>query len=852
MLKKLLIIVGIFLGLFITAAIAIPLFVDVDKYRPQIVQIANQNINGKLELGKLSLSLWGQLRVEVAGLALTDSTGRKVVSVKDAYFHIPFTSILSGSPSLTFKMIKPEVLVVSEKSGKINLMSLAKGSIISATPSQNQVAQSVTSQTNTGAPTTASGTSTQTSKSNPTSKHSGAALALPAMALTTRLGVELRNAHITYRDMKSGMDTQIKDFNFLLKDISISRPTEIEIWANIEGSQGKIFNINGPLKIAGEVKPVLSGMELDHVEIQAKADFDQLSILIPGTFEKKSGVPAHLDLALMASPFEAKIGRFALKFFNAEINVDGTVKNLSSGEGSGGPVVNLSVRSNKIDLKPWSELIPPLKEFELGGIAALEGGATGPSEKLGYHAKFTMDNLTAKAPMIKRQPKINLLVKVATDQIETFLMTLTAPGNDLKIQGKLVSFSKPKAEFLVTSSGMDLDQLIDFPKSARKGTVQAAAVSPQETSDQADENGGGVPNSKKGSTDAKGVASKEGDLDSSLDSLRKNAMLRSSAFMLTTDIRSLKAMGVNVTEIQTKAYLKGLQAGVESFGMKVFSGAIKASFSTNLEPHAPTYKLSAQAEGVDLREAVESQLQLFKNTLLGKAQVAMNVEGSSLNMDAAISNLKGSGRLRVDHATFATIDVGKMAAESIGPALDQISQKVPGVRGRKVNIPNKESKYEWISSDFTIAGGKFSAPNFMTKAEPNAGIDLRGSTVVGLKNYSLSAAWEIVDNYDVTRAKGIDTPGSPGRPLLAEKGQPVRFPIHVGGTLFQPSYSYTEVPEFLAKVALNNVTGAVTDQAKAQAQKKVTSTILESAPIKNAPPAVQNTINNLGKKLFGR
>jgi ribosomal protein L14 len=77
-------VLGALLVLILAAIIVIPLVVDVDKYRPQIIQKANEQINGKLELGKLSLSLWGKIRIQAAGLKLADSQGRTVVSVKDA------------------------------------------------------------------------------------------------------------------------------------------------------------------------------------------------------------------------------------------------------------------------------------------------------------------------------------------------------------------------------------------------------------------------------------------------------------------------------------------------------------------------------------------------------------------------------------------------------------------------------------------------------------------------------------------------------------------------------------------------------------------------------------------------
>src|SRR3954452_12995285 len=107
MTKKILMAVGGLFALLVVAIIAIPFFVEVDKYRPQIVSKANEYINGKLDIGKLSLSLWGQVKVRIDGLSLKDTSGQEVFGVKDAYFHIPFPSLLGGSPDLILVADKP-------------------------------------------------------------------------------------------------------------------------------------------------------------------------------------------------------------------------------------------------------------------------------------------------------------------------------------------------------------------------------------------------------------------------------------------------------------------------------------------------------------------------------------------------------------------------------------------------------------------------------------------------------------------------------------------------------------------------------------------------------------------------
>ena len=70
MIKKIFIFFGALVGLFVLAAILVPLFFDANKYRPQIEKLVEENVNADLELGKLQLSLWGGLHIGIEKLVL--------------------------------------------------------------------------------------------------------------------------------------------------------------------------------------------------------------------------------------------------------------------------------------------------------------------------------------------------------------------------------------------------------------------------------------------------------------------------------------------------------------------------------------------------------------------------------------------------------------------------------------------------------------------------------------------------------------------------------------------------------------------------------------------------------------
>jgi uncharacterized protein involved in outer membrane biogenesis len=803
--------VGLVLVL-VAAAVIIPLLVDVDQYRPQLTAVVNDRINGKFELGKLKLSLWGQVRVEVAGVELSDVQGRKMVAVKDAFFHLPFFSILSGSPVLTFKMDRPELNVAKDKSGKINVLTLMK----------------------------------ETPKAEPSvakEQRESKPIALPLIATRARLGVEFKDAFLTYKDELTDLTTQVKDLNVALRDISLSRPIELEVSANLDTNMGKTMTVRGPVWITGKAQANIADGKIDGADAQFKADFDQLEILMGDLFHKARGIPANAQGIFKSSAREARIERFEVRFHNVEVKTTGTISNLngsSAGQPGASPVVDLNIKSNEIALQPWSELVPMLKDFALGGSASFEASAKGSADKLNYQAHLGMKEITAKAPKLKAQPRINGTVDVVTDKVERFLVTMTAPGNDLKVEGKLVSFTKPQIEAQVTSSEMDLDQLVEFPPPKAKAERSQPVVA------------GGAPTASAPVGGAQ-VKTPVVDFDALLDPLRDNMIAGATQAKISVNMKMLKAYGVKMTDVTSQLSLRELAASIDQFQMKLFGGSIKATASTQLKPKAPTYHFNADIASLDLQQAVESQFALLKNTILGKAFLKIDGGGASFNPDPAKLNLNAKGSMKVENATFATIDVGRMTTEAINKALDRVGEKVSQAKGKSVkSLGAKESQYEFISSDFTISGGKFSAPNFVAKAAPNAGIDLKGSTIVGLTDFSVKANWEVIDTYNLTHARdlSVDVAGTQVPHLLAEGDKPVRFPVSVGCNLMAPCYSYTEVPEFLAHIALSNLTRGVEGKAKAELRKKVEEKAKELT--EKASPQVQDAIKGLGKKLFGR
>jgi uncharacterized protein involved in outer membrane biogenesis len=797
--KKILVILGSILVFLILAIATVPFFVNVDQYRSELVTRAEQSLSGKLEIGKLSLSLWGQIRVDIAGVKLTDGEGRPVLEVQSAFFKMPFSSLLSGSPKLVLSMQEPMLTMVKDKKGHMNALSLFKSSA-------------------TGAQTSGAAEAKVVAPPMP-AKKSPETMNLPGIVSRASLGVELKNAHVGYRDEATGMSTEVKDLDVKLQDISLSHKMSLEIAASLDtelkgenGAQG--LSVKGPAKITGTANPTVSAGRFDHMDLVVRVDLDQLDILMPGLFHKKAGIDAHADAAIALSSLDATIRRLDVKFFNATAESSGKITHLGEGEQ---PSVAYQLKTNAIDLRPWNELIPLLSEYQLGGSATLSLEAQGLADRLDYKVQVKILGLTAKAAHLKAEPKIDAELTIVPDKAN-LSATMKAPGSELSVIGDVISFTHPLIRFDVSSTGIDLDQLIEAPAATAPKNASATVAAPA------------------GGSEATRAPV---DYDALVAPMRENKALALASAHVNASIHSVKYQGVVLSDLTAKTSLQSLIGAINSLQFKIFGGQIKAGASIDLKPKMPDYRLNLEVSGLDLQQAVASQMKLFSNTIIGKANFDMEGTGKSLNPQAAEQNLNVKGKFKVTDATFTSIDIAKMVVDAVNGAIAKAAEKMPLLKGKSLpeKLPSGGSRYDSIASSFLIRNGSFSSPDFTAKASPSRGVDFRGATTVGIIDHSLQANWEMIDTYNLTHARdiSIDVLGGHVDHVLAQGSGPVQFPVVVSGTLLAPKFDYGPTTEYLAKVAIGNAAGALRKGA-------------ENKILNQAPPALQNAL----KGLFGQ
>lgn len=769
--KKIGIIFGSLLALILVAIVVIPFVVDVDHFRPEIERAANEQINGKLKLGKLSLSLWGKISVKIAGVELIDAGGHPLLKVAEGALNIPVFSIFSGSPLITFSMQGADLVVIRDAKGGLNWLTLMKAgqktdSAQAPAPKEKKEAEATK-------------------------------VELPSLVANARLGVELLKSKLRFDDAASQTHAVLDPITIKLHDVSLSRKTELELIAEVKTESGPDAKIVGPVKLTATLNPKLKDGVIEGGSFDAKFDADDLEIQKGSVFHKKPGVPANVVVHGSLSPTALTLKNSELHFHNAKLDVSGEFQKTGN--------LNVVLQAKPIDLKPWGQLIPALNEFELGGIATLIANVKGISTSLQYSGKLELKDMTFKGPMLKAKPRIQLLVDLQTDRIERFFAEVSGPGTQAKLTGKVISFQKPQITFDLTSTGMDLDQWIDFPKEEAKAAPAQSA---------------GWTGKKSGESGNAGS-----DMDAMLDPIRKNEALKGASIQGSVSIPLLKVKGAKIEGLRAGLRLKDLKAGISDLKLKAYDGAVAGSMEVDVAPAMPKYSLKLNVSGIDLQKAVETQFFAFKNTLVGIAQFSLDASGASFNPETAKRKLVAKGSFQIANAKFATIDVMKMVSEAISNAVAKVGDKIPGIKNRAPKVSgNRESKYKSVTGTFTIQDGKLRAPDFSALAVQDHGLDLKGATELGLIDQSLDAKWEIIDTYRLTGASEISAniAGKEIKNILAKgENDPVMIPVSVGCKWSAPCPKYDEAPIYFAKIAADRVAKGATQAFKAQATDKV-------------------------------
>jgi AsmA protein len=265
------IIVGCLAVVIIAALLIIPIFVNVQKYKPVLENKVVEATGRPFSVGDdLKLSLFPWAGISFSDLQLGNTAGfaeKEFVKIKSFEIRVKLLPLISKKIQIKrFVMDEPQIVLVKNKNGRVNWEQ----------PKQQQ-------------------TGTASKKPVPTDSPAGMG-GLPISALTVG-NFSIKNGSVLWIDHTTNTRKEVKDISLILKDVSLDRPVQLKFSAELDKK---------PLSLEGTVGPVGNGFEKGVVplDLSLKA-LKQLAIHLKGNLENPATTPG-VDLDITVDQFSPR------------------------------------------------------------------------------------------------------------------------------------------------------------------------------------------------------------------------------------------------------------------------------------------------------------------------------------------------------------------------------------------------------------------------------------------------------------------------------------------------------------------------------------------------------------------
>ena len=270
--KWIAIVVGGLIVLIIAALLIIPMFVDMQQYKPQIEEKVATATGRSFKLGgDISLSLFPWAGLSLSDLHLGNPSGfqeEDLLSVKSFEVRVKLLPLLTKSLQVKrFILDGARIVLETSKDGRRGWEGLGKAAAEKpAAPPQKK----------------------------PEAEKGSPSLSLKELAVGE---FAITNSSMLWLDHAQGERKELSDVTFSVKDVSLDRPVTFALSANLDGL---------PLSMDGNVGPLGKepGRGTIPVDLSVKA-LKELDINVKGTLTNPAERPA-FDLAVSVSPFSPR------------------------------------------------------------------------------------------------------------------------------------------------------------------------------------------------------------------------------------------------------------------------------------------------------------------------------------------------------------------------------------------------------------------------------------------------------------------------------------------------------------------------------------------------------------------
>lgn len=651
-------------GLVIIAIILAVLFVDLNRFKPQIEQAVQKQTGRTLQIeGDIGWSLYPVLGIELGQTTLSNAPGfgeQPMASVQQVSVGVSLLPLLSGNLNVSELVLKrPQIMLARKADGTTNWDDLIQKQQ-EEQPQEEPQAEDGTSQ-----------------------------------PLNIAIeGVSLTDADILWRDEQNGQQIHIAPLTLSTGPIQPGKPTDLEVVLAVANENPQV---NANLRLTTRVTSAedLAWVEWQDLALQLKAQ----GAAIPA---KQATVTLNSSGRLQLNEQTLDVQRTVLAFDVPELEQSMHAKgqlsltlqgNLEAQTFSSedltlqAQVTGAKLPGGQVDLNLASPFSVDLTQQTLN-LPAIAANALG----LKLNAKVEGSRIM-EDPQLKGELKLaQFSPKALMERLQIELPAMSGPNALEK-----ASFS---TQFSASTSAASLSQLkILFDESNLDGKAQVKLGDKTDASfelamdqilvdrylpppSEADADSAPAGSASTGQTADKGAAEPAADPFAWMDSVNLNGSVKIGKVLVKNT-----ALTDVVANVRAQNKILTIDPALTAFGAR-------QTAQVQVDARGQTPKTQVKT-GLQLTE-VETMLRTFMNQPplegSGSLNLALNLEG--LTLPEIQKSLQGGGELKITDGAFNGVSI-----------LESIRSNLASIRGKEVKPSQKETELKNFISKFSIDGG---------------------------------------------------------------------------------------------------------------------------------------------------
>jgi AsmA protein len=760
-LRKLLIVLSIFLSLFFLLGFILPRVIELDKYKPALIARGEERINGRVNLKHIELTILNGLGAIFQDIEVLNSDrfgGSPFMRVKQLEVKVRLLPLLAGRISTELIFEAPQILLEKDKEGIFSLRELIRKPSSEAEPKSANKAASWIDRFSISSLRIEEGKVTYINHSIRTPEAKvltleDLELKVEELALNTPIPFEL-----AFREGTSTSDriefagkvkvdpdysridflpTQLTTGDLILEiageinDFRSNLNLELSISSN-RFNPDRLLSLYSPIARKIPPKLSLSGLSslkgtvtggIDDLLIKSNIDCSENTINYGDIFRKSEGVPADLALSLLIQKGLLGINELRLKLNGLKLRGSGSVDNLPD------PKIELKVATEQVELKGWEEVFPSLGLSQLSGRLRLEGVAEGKLKErkgLSFKGGLFLNEVGASVPWLAQEVEsLNGKLNFSPDSVTAKNMSLKLGNSDITLDFELSNFDNPKVSFDLSSNQLDFDKLIESSEKEEKVKE------------------GGGPEAKQGE-----------DL---LDRFTVQGKIR---------VARGKVKELNFENLFLSLSLKKKLLDLSDLIFDLYGGSYRGVGKLDMGAEETTYIFQSQLKEVKINELL-SQLTSLENLFNGSLSAELSLSGKGITYGSLGNSLSGGGKV--------SLSKGRISSLSLEKSLSDLS-KLEGWEGS-----SNGTDFQALEGQISIGEGKVNTSELrLSTAE---------LTVTARGYFDRKRQVNFQAQAVLSRKLSQSLEMSSGGNFFKDEGERIVIPFHLKGTIDSPKFN---------------------------------------------------------------